>query len=49
MSPPTGICFRRRLIRHEGDVTLLNRRYREGVEISKAEGRAYFSIVPPKP
>lgn len=37
------------LIRHEGDVTLLNRRYREGVEISKAEGRAYFSIVPPKP
>lgn len=34
------------LIRHEGDVTLLNRRYREGVSISKADGKAFFAILP---
>lgn len=34
------------LIRHEGDVTLLNRRYREGVSISKAAGKAFFALTP---
>jgi integrase len=34
------------LIRHEGDVTLLNRRYREGVKITRVDGLAYFKILP---
>jgi integrase len=34
------------LLRHEGDVTLLNRRYREGVAISKADGLAFFALTP---
>lgn len=36
------------LIRHEGDVALLNRRYREGVSISKAVGLAFFKLAPPR-
>lgn len=34
------------ILRHEGDVTLLNSRYREGVSISKADGKKFFSIKP---
>lgn len=33
------------LIRHEGDVTLLNRKYREGVALSKADGKRFFGLL----
>jgi integrase len=34
------------LIRHESDVALLNRRYREGVQITKADGTRFFRLEP---
>jgi integrase len=39
------------LLRHEGDVELLNRRYREGVHITEEDGKRFFALVPkvPKP
>lgn len=39
------------LLRHEGDVELLNRRYREGVHITEDDGQRYFQLIPevPKP
>ncbi|MGA9609737.1 MAG: site-specific integrase, partial [Rouxiella badensis] len=36
------------LLRHEGDVALLNRRYREGVHISQAAGLLFFYGIQPQ-
>ena len=39
------------LMRHEGNVELLNRRYREGVHITEEDGQRFFQLAPdvPKP
>jgi integrase len=34
------------LLRHEGDVELMNRRYREGVQITEEDGQHFFQLTP---